>query len=143
MQATNPGGTAADAFVRQLARPVLVMVSRDGRQWRAEVAALGVVRRTRSLTTLDLRIRDLLGTNAVEYRFDTGDAEFDRLVLRIRAARAAARAHERRARRLTAQALRLPSGGTVRDLALLVGLSHQRVQQLLRRDRLSIVEGSS
>jgi len=48
------------------------------------------------------------------------------LVIQIRAARLAAQRLEERARRLTERVLLLPSGGSVRDLALLVGLSHTR-----------------
>ncbi len=129
-------------MVRQLGQPVVVMVSRSRGGWVAEVAALGVERWARSLIGLDRRIRVLLGTNDVDYQFHTGDADLDRLILRIRAARAAAQLHEQRAQRLTEQALELPSGGTVRDLGLLLGLSYQRIHQLMQRQalRLSTVE---
>jgi hypothetical protein len=82
---------------------------------------------------VDRQVRELLGTDAIDYQFHTGDVELDRLVMCIRAARATAQQHEERARRLTEQALQLPSGGTVRDLALLLGLSHQRIHQLMQR----------
>ena len=120
------------AMVRQLARPVVVMVSRTPGGWVAEVAALGVQRTARSLVALDRRVRELLGTDAVDYQFHTGDAELDRLVMHVRAAREAAQRNQERARRLTGQALRLPSGGSGRDLAWLLGLSHQRIHQLIR-----------
>jgi hypothetical protein len=127
-----------DAAVRRLNVPALVMVSREARGWRAEVVAVGVVRRARSLTTLDRAIRELLGTSSVDYHFHTGDAELDRLVMHIRAARAAARRYDERAQRLTTRALRLPSGGSGRDLSILLSLSYQRIHQL---QRLSTVEG--
>jgi len=120
------------AMVRQLAPPVVVMVSRTPGGWVAEVAALGVERTARSLVALDRRVRELLGTDAVDYQFHTGDAELDRLVMHVRAAREAAQRNQERARRLTGQALRLPSGGSGRDLAWLLGLSHQRIHQLIR-----------
>ncbi len=120
------------AMVRQLARPVVVMVSRTPGGWVAEVAALGVQRTARSLVALDRGVRELLGTDAVDYQFHTGDAELDRLVMHVRAAREAAQRNQERARRLTGQALRLPSGGSGRDLAWLLGLSHQRIHQLIR-----------
>ena len=120
------------AMVRQLARPVVVMVSRTPGGWVAEVAALGVQRTARSLVALDRRVRELLGTDAVDYQFHTGDAELDRLVMHVRTAREAAQRNQERARRLTGQALRLPSGGSGRDLAWLLGLSHQRIHQLIR-----------
>jgi hypothetical protein len=129
-------------LVRQLGRPVVVMVSRVAGGWVAEVAALGVVRRARRLAALDRRMRELLGTDEVDYQFHTGDAELDRLVVQIRAARAAASVAEERANQLIRRVLRLPSGGTVRDLGLLLGLSHQRVHQLMQRG-LSTVEGEA
>ena len=134
MQTTKAAESIADevASVRQLARPVVVLVSREPGGWVAEVAALGVVRRRRRLVTLDQQVRDLLGTNDVDYQFHTGDAELDRLVMHVRAAREAAQRNQERARRLTGQALRLPSGGSGRDLAWLLGLSHQRIHQLIR-----------
>ncbi len=121
------------AVARQLGAPVLVMVTRDGCGWRAEVAALGVVRNSRSLHGLVRRVRALLGTDAIDYQFDTGDVELDQLVRQIRLAREAVQAHGERARKLTGEALRLPCGGSVRDLAVLIGLSHQRVHQLMRQ----------
>jgi hypothetical protein len=51
----------------------------------------------------------------------------------IRAERATARLHERRAQQLIDRVLTLPSGGSGRDLGVLIGLSHQRVHQLLLR----------
>jgi hypothetical protein len=84
----------------------------------------------------------LLGDDFVDYQFHTGDAELDRLVTQIRAARLAARRYEERARRLTELVLMLPSGGSVRNLAVLVGLSYQRVHQLMRK-RLSTPESAA
>jgi hypothetical protein len=121
------------AAVGQLGRPVLVMVSRDGSGWRAEIAALGVVPTAGRLDALDRQIRQLLGDDFVDYQFHTGDAELDRLVTQIRAARLAARRYDERARRLTELVLMPPSGGSVRNLAVLVGLSYQRVHQLMRK----------
>jgi hypothetical protein len=75
----------------------------------------------------------LVGDVPVHYQFHTGDAELDRLVIQIRAARLAAQRLEARAKRLTGKVLMLPSGGSVRDVALLVGLSYQRVHQLMQQ----------
>jgi hypothetical protein len=118
------------------------MVSRSRNGWVAEVAALGVKRRARSLAAIDRRVRALPATDSVDYQFHTGDTELDRLVLHIRTARENARRHEERAQRLTEQALQLPSGRTVRDLGFLLSLSHQRIHQLLQRyaAQLSTVE---
>jgi hypothetical protein len=130
------------AAVRQLNAPAVVMVSRAGNGWQAEVAALGITRRARSLHGLARRVRELLGTDTVDYEFRTGDAELDRLVRQVRLARATVRLHEERARRLTRLVLTLPSGGSARDLGVLLDLSHQRIHQLLlRMTRLSTVEG--
>jgi hypothetical protein len=112
---------------------VLVVVRREGRWWLAEAATLGVVR-TRSLHSAVRRAQQLVGDAPVHYQFHTGDAELDRLVIQIRAARMAAQRLEARAKRLTGKVLRLPSGGSVRDVALLVGLSYQRVHQLMQQD---------
>jgi hypothetical protein len=79
------------------------------------------------------RARELVGEVPVHYQFHTGDPELDRLVVQIQAARAAAQRHEARVKQLTGKILMLPSGGSVRDVALLVGLSHQRVHQLMQR----------
>lgn len=137
----NAASVSTDlAMVRQLAAPALVIVSRETHGWQAEVAALGVVvRNRRSLYALDQRVRDLLGTSAVDYQFHTGDAELDRFVVQIRAATSAARTADARAGRLILQVLMLPGGGSGRDLAVLLGMTHQRVQQR-RRAQLSTVE---
>jgi hypothetical protein len=134
-------GTEA-AMVRQLSRPALVIVRRDAGRWLAEIAALGTVQKARTLVALDRRIRDLLGTNAIDYAFRTGNAELDRLITQIRATRAAVRQGEERIRHLARQALLIPSGGSGRDVAFLLGMSYQRVYQLMQRTRLSTVEGN-
>ncbi len=110
-----------------------VVVNRDGQRWRVEIPALGVVCQARSLGALDHHVRQLLATAAVDYHFHTGDTELDSLVVQIRAARLALRQHEARVRQLTGRALTLPSGASLRDLAVLLGLSYQRIHQLMRR----------
>ena len=109
------------------------MVSRDGQGWQADLGPLGVQCRARSLRRLDREMRSLVGTRPLCYRFRTGDPQLDRLVLQARAARSAARHCEERARHLTEQILTLSCGGSDRDLAVLLGLSHQRVHQLRQR----------
>lgn len=113
-------------------RRLVVVVQRDDRGWQTHTATLGVIRAS-SLFALSRRIRELVGRQPVDYQFHTGDAELDRLVLQIQAAQAEVRRHRERARALTLQVLRLPGGGTLRDLGLLVGLSYQRVHQLMRQ----------
>jgi hypothetical protein len=129
-------------MARQLSRPALVIVSREAGRWQAEIAALDVVRKARTLVALDRRIRDLLGTNAVDYEFHTGDAELDRLITQVRATRTVVRQGEERIRRLAKQVLLLPSGGSGRDVAFLLGMSYQRIYQLMQRAQLSTVEGA-
>jgi hypothetical protein len=111
---------------------VVVVVRREGRWWFAEASTIEVVR-TRSLHSAVRQAQQLVGDVPVHYQFYTGDAELDRLVVQIQAARAAAQRHEARAKHLIGKILTLPSGGSVRDVALLVGLSHQRVHQLMQQ----------
>jgi hypothetical protein len=112
---------------------VLVVVRREGRWWFAEAVPIGVVR-TRSLHAAVRQARKLAGEGAaVHYQFHTGDAELDRLVIQIQAARTEAQRLEARAKRLTGKVLRLPSGGSLRDIGVLVGLSYQRVHQLIQQ----------
>jgi hypothetical protein len=61
--------------------------------------------------------------------------ELDRLVLQIQTARAEAERLEARLRQLMSKVFTLPSGGSVRDVGLLVGLSYQRVHQLMLKQR--------
>jgi ribosomal protein L5 len=79
---------------------------------------------------MDRRVRKSLGTQAVEYHFRTGDAELDRLLQQVRAVREAARTFDARAHRLIGRVLTLHGSGSSRDLAVLLGMSHQRVHQL-------------
>jgi hypothetical protein len=110
-----------------------VLVSREGPGWRAEIAELSVQRRARTLHTLDRRVRDLVGSGWVDYDFHTGNAELDRLVAGVRAARRTTRVAEDRARSLTEKVIILGPGLSVRDLGVLLDLSHQRVHQLLQQ----------
>jgi hypothetical protein len=106
------------ALVRQLASPAMVMVSRENGGWVAEIAALGVVRRAPALATVDAQVRDLLGTDHVDYEFRTGDFAVDRLVKGICPG---------------GLALELPSGGTFLDLAVLLGMPEDQMRQALVR----------
>jgi hypothetical protein len=110
-----------------------VLVSREGSGWRAEVVELSVQRKARTLHALDRRIRDLVGSGWVDYDFHTGNAELDRLVAGVRMARRAVQVAEDRARSLTDRVIALAPGMSVRDLGVLLGLSHQRAHQLLQQ----------
>lgn len=59
--------------------------------------------------------------------------ELDRLVIQVQTARAEAQRHAARVKQLTGKILMLPSGGSVRDIGVLVGLSYQRIHQLMRQ----------
>jgi hypothetical protein len=111
----------------------LVVVTRDGREWRAEIPDLGKAHRTASLVRVDEWIRALLGPGWVNYEFHTGNAELDRRVDEVRAARRSAKVAEEQARRATRRLVADASRHinlSMRDLAVLLGLSHQRIQQL-------------
>jgi hypothetical protein len=110
--------TEVEALVRQLCSPAVVMVSREGGGWVAEIAALGVVRRAPALATVDAQVRDLLGTDVVDYHFCTGDFAVDRLVNGICPG---------------GLALELPNGGTFFDLAVLLGMPDDQMRQALGR----------
>lgn len=115
--------------------PVTVVASRDDTGWRAEVTGLGLIGRAPGLAALDHQVRAVLGRRPVLYRFRTGDPELDRLVIEAHIARLTAQRHDERARRLTGQILMTPGGGSIRDLAVLLDLSYQRVHQLLQARR--------
>jgi hypothetical protein len=108
-------------------------VTRDGRGWQAEIAERSVQRRARTLYSLDRRVRAVLVRGWVDYDFHTGDAELDRLVAGVRASRRAAQVAEDRARALTERVIARAPGLSVRDLGVLLELSHQRVHQLLQQ----------
>jgi hypothetical protein len=109
-----------------------VVVSRDNGGWRAEIPDLRAHHRARSLYALDRRVRELLGSGWVDYRFQTGDPGLDRLVAGVRASRRAAQLADERARRLTELAIAHRGALSQRDLGVLLQLSHQRIHQLGR-----------
>lgn len=114
----------------------LVRVTADERGWRAEIPDLDVSYRAPSLPRVDRWVRDLLGlslTRWVAYEFRTGDAALDRLVAETRVARFTAQLAEERARQATRDLLAHVvhhADLSIRDLAVMLGLSHQRIHQL-------------
>jgi hypothetical protein len=112
--------------------PNVVVVSRIVGGWQAAVDGHGLVA-ARSLQALDRRIQAHIEGKPVRYQFRTGNDELDRLVRRLRITRAAARRYEREARRLVDRVVLLHSGLSQRDISVLIGLSHQRVYQLVTR----------
>jgi predicted RNase H-like HicB family nuclease len=124
-----------------------VVVTREGDDWLATVPELpGAHTDARSLRTLDGYIREAIAVVeglaadtendlVLDYEFHTGDEMVDALVAEARQARHQAEAEQRRASELTMRALtqlveRSPSLSR-RDTAALLGISHQRVQQLI------------
>lgn len=125
-----------------------VTVTREGRDWLAEVAELtsGAHTHARNLHTLDKHVREIIVLGAdlpddalntltidYEYRVDEQDAERRRAVEERRTAlRLAAEADQR----YTALARNYVSRGLpVRDIAAMLGISHQRVSQLTAPSR--------
>jgi hypothetical protein len=111
-----------------------ITVTRIESRWHAEVPALQLNRQARTLFQLDRWVRFTFGPGWIDYRFRTGDGHLDRLIAHARQARREARGADERARDLTLQVLaaadRVRWSG--RDLAVLLGMSHQRIQQLQR-----------
>jgi hypothetical protein len=113
----------------------VVVITRLTRGWQADCAVTREVLTCRSLAALDRRVRDLCRSASVTYQFQTGNAELDRLVAEARDARQATRLLSDRTRQLVDQVLALRIDASLRDLAVLLDLSHQRVCQLMERGR--------
>ena len=118
------------------AQPVQVIVTRIDRYWHTELPDLDLAYQVRTLFQLDRWVRYKFGPGWIDYRFRTGDTHLDGLITRAREARRAARLADERARRLTLQVLAAADQPWLsgRELAVLLAISHQRVQQL-RRER--------
>jgi hypothetical protein len=112
-------------------RPVIT-VSRAGDGWRAEIPPLGRSLRARMLHSLFVQLRALVDLQTATVEFHTGDDELDTLVRELQAAQRRAEAATRQVHALTGELLARSPGWTNRDLAALIGRSHQRVAQLRR-----------
>jgi hypothetical protein len=103
--------------------------------WQADLSGEDAVLRAKSLIALDRRVRQQLDGETVTYQFCTGNEELDKLVRRLRIARAAAQRYEARSRLLIDRVILLRADLSQRDVSVLIGLSHQRVYQPRVRSR--------
>jgi hypothetical protein len=109
----------------------IVIVSRNAKGWQAVLKGHGLVR-ARSLVRLDRQIQTLLG-HTVRYQFRTGHDRLDWLIRQVRTNRTAVQRHEAESQRYTDDVLRLARDLSQRDLSVLLGLSPQRVCQLVQQ----------
>jgi len=121
-----------------------VVVTREDSAWLADVPDLeGAHTFARSLARLDRSVREMIelaadlpddtvGGLRLDYRFQTGDAAVDDVAGEVRALRAKADELATTASRRTAEAARqlVEHGLSVRDTAIALGISPQRVSQL-------------
>ncbi len=112
-------------------RPVIT-VSRAGVGWRAEIPALDRSIRARLLYSLFVQLRSLVDLRTTVIEFRTGDEELDELIRSLRAAQRQADAATRQVQALTSELLAHSAGWSNRDVAALIGRSHQRIAQLRR-----------
>jgi hypothetical protein len=112
-----------------------VLVRRVGDRWRAEAGAPGQWIQARNLPGLFNQLRLLIDLDASRLVFHTGDAELDALLAEIRTAWRRADTARRTAQALADRLLSRADGLSNRDIAVLIGKSHQRVAQLRQRRR--------
>jgi len=112
--------------------PPLVVVVHAGRTWRAEIPALGVYEESGNLSRINRWVHHQLGPGWIDYRFETGDPRLDRLVSKARHVRRAGQLALQDAHELAHQVLTAPGAAalSMRDLSVLLSISHQRIQQM-------------
>ncbi|MGH3327873.1 MAG: hypothetical protein ACRDPT_08800 [Streptomycetales bacterium] len=120
--------------------PYRVVVTRDEGAWLADVPELeGTHTWARNLPALDRYVREVIvlaadlsdgamGDLQLDYEYSTGDKTLDAETAALRALRAELAAAERRTEGMVRK-LR-DRGFSVRDTAVLTGISYQRVSQL-------------
>jgi hypothetical protein len=112
-----------------------VLVRRMDDGWRAEIGAPQRWVEARNLSGLFAQLRLLVDPTTTRLMFHTGDDELDALLDEAQAAWRRADAATRAARALADRLLSRPDGLSNRDIAALIGKSHQRVAQLRQRQR--------
>ncbi len=114
----------------------MAVVTRAGDEWQAEILDLDASYHATSLARIDVWVRGVLGLPGrawINYQFHTGDDLLDRLIGEVRTVRRAAQVAEERARQTTRTFLADMARHidlSTREAAVLLGLSHQRIQQL-------------
>lgn len=128
-----------------------VVVTREGDSWLADVPELsGAHTFARTLPTLDRAVREVIvlaadlpdeamNEFALSWEYRTGDTALDEQTVQLRNLRAEADELSARASASTAAMARLliERGMSVRDAAVLVGVSPQRISQMTARRRAS------
>lgn len=122
-----------------------VLVTREDGHWLADVPELeGTHTHARSLSALDRYVREVIVLGAelpddaipdldLDYEFDTGDQVVD-AAADLRRQRADLERAERRLAKSTERTVAdlVARGYSVRDIAVLTGVSYQRVSQLMK-----------
>jgi hypothetical protein len=135
--------TGTPTFVK----PYLVVVTREGKNWLADVPQLegastfsrtlsGLERSTREVIVLaDGLSDDALENIKLDLQFHTGDSSIDETAFRVRRLREDAESLNAMASSATAEAVfaLLRKGHSVHDTSTILGISPQRVSQLKQK----------
>ena len=116
-----------------MANQPAVTVSRAEDGWRADIPTIDRSLGARALNSLFAQLRRLLDINEALIQFRTGDGELDELIRGVQTAQRQAQAATRQVRDLTDRLLSRSDGWSGRDVAVLIGKSHQRVAQLRQK----------
>jgi hypothetical protein len=144
------GDAAREVDAADGGRPVFrVVVTREGDDWLADVPALeGAHTFARSMAGLDRAVREVVVMAAdlpdaampdlqLDWSFDTGDVVLDTTAAGVRSLREHAEKTSTAATaRTVAAARRLTAGGLgVRDTAVVLGVSPQRISQIVAQPK--------
>jgi hypothetical protein len=115
-----------------MSRRTVVTIGRKNNGWRAEVPTLNRCLDARALYSLFTQLRLLVDVTTAVIQVRTGDADLDGLIRSLGAAQRRADAAAGQVRTLTGRLLARTRDWPSRDVAVLIGKSHQRVVQLRR-----------